>query len=1032
MGADTPIVKKKTKEIQSMTTNISNETSWLGRRPVKQGPHPQSRNQGWVEKSTTGMKTKKLKIAKDELTVGTWNVRTLWAAGHLELLKEEMKRYRCDILGLSEVRWTGAGEVNGCEMIWSGDETEHQRGVGFLLNSRARMALLGYKPVNARMIVARFSGQPFNISVIQVYAPTTDSTEEEIEQFYENLDDCLKQIPKKDVRVIMGDWNAKIGKDNTGWERVMLKNGYGDRNERGERLLEFALRQDLLICNTKFQQKDCRKWTWKSPDGRTTNMIDLILIDKRWSTSVRLCRSFQGADIASDHSLVLCNVKLKLKWLPRRIYVKRRNLEILKNEEKSAEYATEIENRIASEMLEGMKVNQKTQILNKIVKQVVEMLVPETEKKKNNWISEVTLKLAKEKREVRLQTKECANMVTRYKELCKQVKKSARKDKQDWMDKQCSEMEKYAGQYRIREVYKMVKNITRKWQPRQSAIKDREGKILMEREKVRERWTEYCRELYEDKEKTDGQVHEFVQELKEISPPQRIDEKEDILEAEVERAIEQLKNNKSPGLDGITSEMIKAGGHKLMKEIHGICNQIWRGESTPEEWIQSVLVTIPKKGDLTDCRNYRTIALMSHVGKIFMMILLERLKAQTEEHLADEQAGFRKDRNTVQQILLLRLIAEKAKRKGREVYNCFIDFEKAFDSVYKDVMWATLQSYGIGKRLIEILKDIGDRSRMAVRVGQDIGEWFEMSVGTKQGDPISPNLFITLLERVMDKVRDSESGISVGGMWINNLRFADDIDLIDEEQERLQKNTQVLQKEGNKAGLKINMKKTKTMVFGKKEIDKKLEVMNQAIENVEEFVYLGSLITWDNDCSKDIRTRIAKGKGMMENFKTLWRNKNISFTTKLNVLKTCVFSTMLYGCETWTYRKADKDRILAFEMYCYRRMLGIRWMQKISNEEVRRRLDVKENLMQVIMKRKLGLFGHVCRMDNSRKIKSVMFGMMNGTTRRGRPSREWLNDIEDWCGKDLHSLSLEAQDRVRWRSMIDIALNTYGHCAHGL
>jgi hypothetical protein len=134
------------------------------------------------------------------------------------------------------------------------------------------------------------------------------------------------------------------------------------------------------------------------------------------------------------------------------------------------------------------------------------------------------------------------------------------------------------------------------------------------------------------------------------------------------------------------------------------------------------------------------------------------------------------------------------------------------------------------------------------------------------------------------------------------------------------------------------------------------------------FVYLGSLLTWDNDCSKDIRIRIAKGKGMLESFKTIWKDRNISYATKLSILKTAMFSRMLYGCETWTYKKADKEKILAFEMYCYRRVLRKRWMQKVKNEEVRRRLDVKENLMQVIMKRKLGLFGHVCRMDDSRKI----------------------------------------------------------------
>ena len=94
-----------------------------------------------------------------------------------------------------------------------------------MLSPRARIALLGYKPIHSRMIAARFSGQPFNISVMQVYAPTTDKTEEEIEQFYENLDDALKQMPKKDVKVIVGDWNAKIGKDNIGWERILMING---------------------------------------------------------------------------------------------------------------------------------------------------------------------------------------------------------------------------------------------------------------------------------------------------------------------------------------------------------------------------------------------------------------------------------------------------------------------------------------------------------------------------------------------------------------------------------------------------------------------------------------------------------------------------------------------------------------------------------------------------------------------------------------------------------------------------------------
>ena len=210
-----------------------------------------------------------------------------------------MKRYTCDILGLAEMRWTGLGKINGEEVIWSGEEEEdHQKGVGFMLSKRAVNALLGYKPVNSRIGVARFSGQPLDLSIIQIYAPRADSKEEELKEFYEKLESTLKELPKKDIRIIIGDFNAKIGKDNTGWEDIMQQHGYGERNERGERLLEFAAKHNMLICNTKFQQKDCRKYTWTSPDGKYTNMIDLILIDKRWKTSVKLCRLFQGADIS--------------------------------------------------------------------------------------------------------------------------------------------------------------------------------------------------------------------------------------------------------------------------------------------------------------------------------------------------------------------------------------------------------------------------------------------------------------------------------------------------------------------------------------------------------------------------------------------------------------------------------------------------------------------------------------------------------------------------------------------------------------
>ena len=134
----------------------------------------------------------------------------------LELLRKEMEVYNCDILGLGEIRWTGSGEINGGEVIWSGEEKNHVRGVGFLLNKRARSALLSYNAVIARIIVARFRGAPLNLAVVQVYAHTADSSGEEIERFCEDLEKVLNELSNKDIKVMVGDWNAKDGTDNSG------------------------------------------------------------------------------------------------------------------------------------------------------------------------------------------------------------------------------------------------------------------------------------------------------------------------------------------------------------------------------------------------------------------------------------------------------------------------------------------------------------------------------------------------------------------------------------------------------------------------------------------------------------------------------------------------------------------------------------------------------------------------------------------------------------------------------------------------
>jgi hypothetical protein len=208
------------------------------------------------------------------------------------------------------------------------------------------------------------------------------------------------------------------------------------------------------------------------------------------------------------------------------------------------------------------------------------------------------------------------------------------------------------------------------------------------------------------------------------------------------------------------------------------------------------------------------------------------------------------------------------------------------------------------------------------------------------------------------------------------------------------------------------------MIFGEGNINNNIQVAGETIENVEKFEYLGSLLTWDNNCSDEIKRRIGKATGTMASLKHIWSSKKLKIDNKLEVLTTCVFSVLLYASETWTLKETDKKKLLAFEMKCYRRILKVNWRDMIRNEDIRRRVSKEETIIDTIRKRKLGLFGHICRMNDNRLIKHIVFSQMDGKSRRGHPCREWVDDITEWCQRSGQHLFHLAIDRRAWKNLI--------------
>ena len=183
------------------------------------------------------------------------------------------------------------GEFNSDEhyIYYCGQESLRRHGVAIMVNKRVKNAVLECNLKNDRMISVHFQAKPFSITVIQVYAPTSNAEEAEVEEFYEDLQDLLELTPKKDILFIIGDWNAKVGSQET--PGVTGKFGLGMQNEAGQRLIEFCQENELVIANTFFQQHKRRLYTWTSPDGQHRNQIDYILCSQRWRSSIQAIRS---------------------------------------------------------------------------------------------------------------------------------------------------------------------------------------------------------------------------------------------------------------------------------------------------------------------------------------------------------------------------------------------------------------------------------------------------------------------------------------------------------------------------------------------------------------------------------------------------------------------------------------------------------------------------------------------------------------------------------------------------------------------
>ena len=290
------------------------------------------------------------------------------------------------------------------------------------------------------------------------------------------------------------------------------------------------------------------------------------------------------------------------------------------------------------------------------------------------------------------------------------------------------------------------------------------------------------------------------------------------------------------------------------------------------------------------------------------------LKPQAEEIIAEEQAGFRAGRSTTEQIFNLRILYEKYLQHQQNLYHVFIDFKKAFDRVWHAALWATMRKYNISANLVRTIEQLYDKATSAVQMNGSIGEWFRTTVGVRQGCLLSPTLFNIFLERIMsDALEEHDGKVSIGGRNITNLRFADDIDALAEEEQELEALVESLDKTCTRYKMEISAEKTKLMTNSANGIQREIKVKGQVLGTVTSFKYLGAVVS-DDGSKPEVLSRIAQATAAFTKLKPIWRDNNISLGSKVKLMRSLVISIFLYACESWTLTAELEKRIQAFEI----------------------------------------------------------------------------------------------------------------------
>ena len=991
MVLGTPLRTTTPKILHGLMTSLSYSTATAC--PIRDAP-PALPAAGVTSKQAGTLST------RNPLHVACWNVRTLLDPGSQCITMRSLYDYRTSICCLSEVRIPGTGssciKVPGRDAsywLYHSGPTDNSglHGVAIALDAKAKQALIAWEPISPRILVARFRGKPVGVTVVSIYAPTLPSDDHSKDAFYEELQHAIDKVPRRDILIVAGDWNARTGKPDTNSQYCVGKFGLGQRCNNGERLVDFASYNRLSVVSTRFQHPKKHLLTWYSNDGRTAHQLDHILISTRWATSVEDCRSYRGAETGNvngtDHTMVRARLKLHLSSRPRPGGIRRINTTPLEHPEKRQALSSCLALQLSNHdgITQSTSVDSQWDRLKTALQQASLTELGTISRKRKDWLSEATLSLSTKAREARL-----AGSVE-YRSLRRQATRSARNDRNQYWVNLAQEMEDASNNGHFGTLFRLLRISSGRRQHNGHLLRDTNGQLIFEEDKKIERWAEHFSSLLNrPSTQSLGPDAATISEPYDVccDPP---------TVGEISATILRLRNNKSPGEDGIPPEVYKACLPVLIVPLHELFCAIWQQEKFPTDWGTSLLLPIPKKGDLSVCDNYRGISLIDIAAKVFAVLLLNRFSATRDARTRPNQGGFRRGRGCVDQLFTLRRILEHRYSFQQPTTACFVDFRAAFDSVDRDSLWRIMLADGMPAKFVNLMQSYYAFTRGRVRAYGTDSSTFPIVTGVRQGCPLSPVLFNFAIDWTMRQAFASYEGVPISpNLSISDLDYADDIVVLGEDPSTLQPILDSVSQYASLLGLRINVRKTKFFTTAPGP-HLPLMVDGESIESVNTFRYLGSVLLPTGQAKSEVPVRIQSARVAFSRLRSvLFCRREISLRTKMRVYKAAIRPVLTYGCETWPVRVEDAQKLEVFDHWCLRRILNIRWEDRVTNDEVRHRCFEIPRLSSVLRQHRLRWFGHTLRRAGTDLVRATLSPLpCPGWRRRlGGQLKTWIATIK--------------------------------------